>query len=128
MLERDAQAAIIAWRDVAARDAHPRAAALAWLFHPPNGEARAKATAGRLRGLGVVRGIPDLLLPARSADGAAVGWACELKRPGGRVAPEQRAALAFLEAEGWRAIVAHDWTAAARDLCRHLGLPERLAP
>lgn len=54
-------------------------------FHPANGEARSKRTAGRLKAMGVVAGIPDMVV---IVDGRAHGL--ELKAMGGRQSPAQR--------------------------------------
>lgn len=78
--------------------------ALRWLFAVPNGGARSKAAAGKLKAEGTRRGVPDYLLPQRS--GEFVGLALELKAKGGRVDPAQREWLAHLEAQGWRCVVA----------------------
>lgn len=55
-------------------------------YHVPNGEKRSKRTAGRLKAMGVVPGVPDLafVLP----DGRAAYM--ELKAPKGRMEPAQR--------------------------------------
>lgn len=57
---------------------------LIW-FHVPNGEARDRATAGKLKGMGVLPGVPDItvLLP-----NAQVGF-IELKASGGTLSDEQ---------------------------------------
>lgn len=56
-------------------------------YHPANGGSRSKRTAGRLKAMGVVPGIPDLAFVL--ADGRAAFM--EIKKPGGRIAPEQKA-------------------------------------
>ncbi len=98
------------------------------LFHVPNGEARAKGTAGRLHAMGVRKGVPDLLMlyPA----GPYHGLALEMKRRrGGSVTPEQDERLGCLTVLGYAACLAHgsadgiDCVAAylgAGDLDRHL--------
>lgn len=55
-------------------------------FHPANGEARNPVTAARLKGMGVVPGVPDLVLIWK---GRAIG--IELKTARGRVSPSQKA-------------------------------------
>jgi hypothetical protein len=57
------------------------------VLHPANGGARSKATAGRLKAMGVLAGVPDLMVllpPARLL-------LIEVKGPRGRVSPEQQA-------------------------------------
>lgn len=56
-------------------------------FHPANGGARSKRTAGRLKAMGVVPGIPDLVFVL--ADGRAAFM--EIKTPDGRLSAEQKA-------------------------------------
>lgn len=53
-------------------------------FHVPNGEYRAKATAARLRSMGVKAGVPDFVF---IINGRA--HFLELKRDGGRLSPTQ---------------------------------------
>ncbi len=50
-------------------------------FHVPNGEKRSKATAGKLKAMGVKPGVPDICI----VHGGAI-YFIELKRPKGRVA------------------------------------------
>lgn len=58
----------------------------------PNGGARSKATAGRLKAEGVSPGVPDLFVPAW-------GLWVEMKRAkGGSLGPEQKDWIAYLEA------------------------------
>lgn len=80
---------------------------LRWLFAVPNGGHRAKRTAAAMKAEGAKAGVPDYLLPV--ARGGHPGLAIELKTATGRPSPEQRAWLAHLEAQGWRAVVARGW-------------------
>lgn len=75
------------------------------IFHVPNGGARSKATAGKLKAEGVRAGVPDYLMPLRR--GQHVGLAIELKASGGRVEPEQRDWLTHLQSQGWVAVTAY---------------------
>lgn len=56
-------------------------------FHPMNSAPVSKRTAGRFKALGVVSGVSDLVFTL--ADGRSAYM--ELKAPGGRLSPEQRA-------------------------------------
>ena len=78
---------------------------LSRLFHIPNGGARSKAAAGKLKAEGVKRGVPDYLFPVRR--GEYVGLAIELKASGGRVEPEQRDWLTHLQSQAWVAVTAY---------------------
>lgn len=59
--------------------------AVIW-YHCPSGEYRSKATAGRLKGMGVIRGVPDLcfVLPG------GIAAYLEIKIQGGVVSKEQQ--------------------------------------
>jgi len=65
----------------------------------PNGGARSKATAGRLKAEGVASGVPDLFVPAWRL------W-IEMKRAkGGSLSPEQKDFIKQLESVGYWVIV-----------------------
>ena len=57
--ESQEQQALFEWAELSKR-CFPE---LELLFHVPNGGARSKATAGRLKAEGVKPGVPDLCLP-----------------------------------------------------------------
>lgn len=80
---------------------------LRWMAAIPNGGARAKREAVKLKAEGVNPGVPDYLLPVQR--GGYVGLALELKTATGRTSAEQRAWLAHLEGQGWHAVVARGW-------------------
>jgi hypothetical protein len=70
------------------------------IFAIPNGGARSKATAGRLKAEGVTSGVPDLFIPAWSL------W-IEMKRiKGGSLSPEQKDWIAYLKSVDYCVIVA----------------------
>lgn len=107
--------------DVLARAAMPD---IAWT-HMPAGEARAKGVAGKLKGMGVKAGWPDLLivkggrlygleLKTESGRGPAEG-----RR--GRLSPAQVAAHAVLRAAGAEVAVAYGLDAALDQLA-HWGV------
>ena len=69
------------------------------IFAIPNGGARSKATAGRLKAEGVASGVPDLFIPAWRL------WV-EMKRSkGGSVSAEQKDWIQYLESVNYRCIV-----------------------
>ena len=69
------------------------------IFAIPNGGARSKATAGRLKAEGVASGVPDLFIPAWRL------WV-EMKRSkGGSLSPEQKDWRAYLESVDYWVIV-----------------------
>ena len=69
------------------------------IFAIPNGEKRAISVAKRLKMEGVVRGIPDLFVPAWTL------W-IEMKRvSGGRLSTDQRQMIKYLEGIGHTVII-----------------------
>ena len=69
------------------------------IFAIPNGEKRAISVAKRLKMEGVVRGVPDLFVPAWTL------W-IEMKRvSGGRLSTEQRQMIKYLEGIGHTVII-----------------------
>lgn len=69
------------------------------IFAIPSGGHRHIATAARLQATGVIRGVPDLFIPA---------WRCwvEMKRQsGGRLSPDQKTVIAHLRELGYTVIV-----------------------
>lgn len=93
--------------DVLTRAAMP---GIAWT-HMPAGEARAKGVAGKLKGMGVRPGWPDLLIVK---DGRLYGL--ELKTETGRLSTAQVAAHAALTAAGAEIAVAYGLDAALAKL------------
>lgn len=93
--------------DVLTRAAVP---GIAWT-HMPAGEVRAKGVAGKLKGMGVQAGWPDLLI----VKGGRL-YGLELKTEAGRVSPSQVAAHAALRAAGAEIAVAHGIDAALGQL------------
>lgn len=97
--ERYEQEVLIRWaRLMAGRDKR-----LARLFHVPNGGWRHPATALAMQRAGVVRGVPDLLLPVPSQ--GYVGLAIEMKSEKGKLSPEQKDWLEYLGSVGWSTAV-----------------------
>ena len=80
------------------------------LFAVPNGGARSKATAGKLKAEGVVAGVADLILlvPKRSSDNPLIlaptyyGICIEMKTPKGRQSPMQWAWQRKVEEHGYK--------------------------
>ena len=84
------------------------------IYHVPNGEKRAMSVAVRLKKLGVVRGIPDLVIPA---------WRVylEMKRAkGGAVSPEQKEVMEYLTRHGYTCIVGYGATDASVKILKFL--------
>jgi hypothetical protein len=68
-------------------------------MHVPNGGARSKGEAGKLKAMGVRKGVSDIICHFPGTVGN--GFACELKAPGGKATPEQLIYLEKARAHGW---------------------------
>lgn len=78
---------------------------MAFVYHVPNGGYRSKATAGRLKAMGVRRGPCDVQLDV--ARGGYHGLRIELKMPGNKPRAEQAAWLEQLRRENYLVRVHH---------------------
>lgn len=102
--EHNIQSSCVRWFGYA----HPELRGL--LFAVPNGGARSKATAGRLKAEGVVAGVSDLILlvPKRSSDNPLIlattycGLCIEMKTKTGRQSPMQWAWQRLVEEHGYK--------------------------
>ena len=92
-LEYDMQCAVVDWAKWNA-NRHPE---LELLYHTPNGEKRDKATAARLKRMGVLAGVPDLHLSV--SRGAYSSLYIELKAEDGKLSPEQAEVIQRLRDE-----------------------------
>jgi hypothetical protein len=70
-------------------------------FHVPNGGWRSRVEAAILTSMGVVAGVPDIIL-IRDAE----MFALELKAPGGRLSPAQRECQERMQAAGCKVATA----------------------
>ena len=81
------------------------------IFAIPNGGLRRRTTATKLKAEGVSPGVPDLYIPAWKL------W-IEMKRvKGGRLSPDQKEWIEYLESIGDDVIIEKGWEA-ARDAIR----------
>lgn len=107
--EEREQIAIFTWAKMQ-EAAHPD---LCLMYHIPNGGARSKATAARLKAAGVKAGIPDICLPVPHGGYAALY--IELKTPEikalgvqkGRPGKRQKEVIAHLRERGNCAVVCY---------------------
>jgi len=93
-------------------------------FHVPNGGKRSKAEAGRFKAMGVLAGVPDvLIISARQITISTrpnplggghktysqyfTSLAIELKTKGGTVSPNQKAAQEAFKLAGWKVATAY---------------------
>ena len=85
------------------------------IFAIPNGEKRSITVAKRLKAEGVVRGIPDLFIPQWNL------WVEMKRKTGGRLSPEQKSMISYLEGVGHKVIVgkgAGDASKQVLEFCR----------
>lgn len=94
---------------------------LRYVTHVPNGGKRDKATAARLKAMGVKPGVCDILVFCRNRcpiDGRPplyfAGLADERKTTTGRLSADQERWQKHLVHEGWYAVTSTDWTDEAR--------------
>lgn len=122
MTEHQEQVAFFRWLDVHAG----RYRELSRAFAIPNGGARHKAVAGKLKAEGVKAGVPDVFLPVPA--GFYHGLFIEMKTATGRATKEQRDRLLNLARDGYAVVIARGWIEAARIVVDYLKLPENLKP
>lgn len=116
MTEHDHAVKVFEWAQ-AMQGAHPE---LETLFHIPNGGWRHPSTAVRLKAEGVRAGVPDYCLPSPS--GRFNGLFLELKKPGGKMTPEQHWWVKRLIQHGYAAGVCSGSDHAIEILSRYLGV------
>ena len=114
--EHDEQAELIQ----RAEHVKSREPVLRWLHAIPNGGARAKAVAVKLKAEGVKPGVPDLCLPA--SRGLYCGLYIEMKSMTGSESREQKDWRNHLCEEGYLAVVCKGAREAIRVLCEYLDL------
>jgi len=120
--EHDEQVEVILW----AEHVRHRMQVLRWLHAIPNGGARAKVVASKLKQEGVKPGVPDLCLTA--ARGGHHGLYIEMKSLEGSESREQKEWRQHLNEEGYLSIVCKGAREAIRALCDYLEMdfPEEI--
>lgn len=116
MSEATDQMALFEW----AERLSGRVPELVLLLHIPNGEKRDKATAARLKAMGVRAGIPDILLPIPNEHYHGL-W-IELKTTRGTVKPEQLEWHRQLREQGYMVCVCRSWCIAACVIAGYLDI------
>ena len=112
--EHSHQCLVFAWADCM-RALRPD---LGMLFAVPNAGKRTPRQGASMKAEGLRPGFPDIgLLTARKG---RHGLFIELKRPGGRATPEQKAWIERLDAQGYSAHVCVGWLAATDLIERYL--------
>lgn len=117
--EHAEQRALLTWASMSTGK-HPE---LRLLFAIPNGGARSKAAAGKLKAEGVKPGVPDLCLPV--ARGGFHGLYLEMKRTkGGTLSPEQKQWRHDLIEQGYHVALCKGQPQAQQTLTTYLTLPK----
>ena len=123
---------MIEWCALMARHTYPM---LKWIYAVPNGGDRHKAVAAKLKAEGVKPGVPDLCLPfPKVAQDVRYGeghyyYCCGLyiemksKEAKGRVSPDQKEWLEYLNGVGYKVGVAWNADEAIQILEDYLGKP-----
>lgn len=89
------------------------------LFHIPNGMGRSKGEAAKLKAMGVLSGVSDLMLPVMA--GGRGGLWIELKADKGVVSEAQVEWIEAMQAGGYAAEVCYGWEAAVDVIQAYLG-------
>lgn len=108
--ESEEQIALFQWAEMMSR----RYSELSLLYHIPNGGARSKGTAGRLKAEGVKSGVPDICLPV--AKGKYHGLYIEMKVGNNKPTPNQVKWLDALREQGYQAKVCYGWVEASKEI------------
>ena len=87
------------------------------IVHIPNEGKRSVSYAAQMKRMGLRNGFPDLFVPL--AREGYHGLFIELKYGRGKTSPDQEEWLAFLSANGYRAVVCYGFEEAVREICRY---------
>ena len=97
--EEDLQRSCVEWVELH----KARYPMLEWMMHVPNGGKRSKGEAGKMKGMGVNNGFPDLSVPLPHNGWS--GFAAELKSPAGVLSSDQKDWLEILKEKGYVTLV-----------------------
>lgn len=87
-------------------------------FHVPNGGARSKGEAGKMKGLGTKPGVSDILI--LETRGEYKGFCLELKVKKGKVSPDQYIFLYAMSERGFKTVVAYNYDVATEEIRKYL--------
>lgn len=119
--ESEEQQALFQWAEMMKK----RFPELSLLYHIPNGGARSKGTAGRLKAEGVKSGVPDVCLPV--ARGKYHGLYIEMKVGNNKPTQNQIIWIDALINQGYQAKVCYGWQEASNVIERYLrGMDDEL--
>ena len=94
---------------------------LKWFHHIPNGGDRNPIVAGKLKAMGVRKGIHDYFHPCRRSIWS--GLYIEMKAGEGRPTTEQKEFLGYVTSQGYYSVVCNGWYAAVEVIKEYLSLP-----
>ena len=80
------------------------------IFAIPNGGKRSIGAGKKFKAEGVVAGVPDLFIPAWDV------WVEMKRKTGGRLSPDQKEMIKYLESEGYKVIVGKGATDASKQI------------
>jgi len=80
------------------------------IFAIPNGGKRSIGAGKKFKAEGVVAGVPDLFIPAWDV------WVEMKRKTGGRLSPDQKEMIKYLESEGYKVIVGKGATNASKQI------------
>lgn len=123
-LEEIEQAKVVKWSHK--REVRALMPALRWMFHCPNGMKRSAFTGAQGTALGVVKGVPDLVLPW--SNGSRPGLVIEMKHGKGKESPEQIEWLDHFSDQSWSVFTCYTAEEARRDICLYFGVDPDTAP
>ncbi len=119
MLEEDEQIALFQWAELMSGK-YPE---LQLMYHIPNEGKRSLATGGRLKAMGLKKGVPDICLPVPR--GKYHGLYVEMKREiGGKLTEEQYQWLKDLDKQGYAVTLCHGWRKASVEIETYLKIKE----
>ena len=119
MLEEDEQIALFQWAELMLHK-YPE---LSLMYHIPNEGKRSLATGGRLKAMGLKKGVPDICLPVPR--GKYHGLYVEMKREiGGKLTEEQYRWLKDLDKQGYAVTLCHGWRKAVVEIETYLKIKE----
>lgn len=114
--EDQEQVFLFKWIAYAAAGIHKE---LKWCVHIVNEGKRSVKNGAKLKSMGMRAGFPDIFVPIPTNE--YHGLFIELKRKkGGRVSPEQKAWIEYLNSAGYYATVCYGWEDAKSAICKYL--------